>query len=117
MERINYFRNESWGEHERLSVIKTVEEFNELARQITENDSQWFDRFIVLCKHYYKQEPVGGNLHIVLEDGNLEDRNVVWCEGLSFGRRDMEASDIASMMEMMTMAQRRKVYRNRQLYV
>lgn len=34
---------------------------------------------IDLIKQIYKKYPGGGALHIVLDDGNDEDRNILWC--------------------------------------
>ena len=110
MDRIEYFQNEKWGEDERPHVIQTIEEYNDLVAEIREDYDTWFGKFIELCKHYYAKEPCGGNLHIVLDDGNLADVHIAWCSGLAFGVRDMEGHDIAEIMRMMTRAQREKVY-------
>lgn len=37
------------------------------------------ERTICLIKEIYKKSIVGGALHIVLDDGNFEDHNIVWC--------------------------------------
>ena len=34
---------------------------------------------IYLIKQIYKKYPAGGALHIVLDDGNDEDRCILWC--------------------------------------
>ena len=34
---------------------------------------------IDLIKQIYHKYPSGGALHIVLDDGNDEDRNILWC--------------------------------------
>ena len=34
---------------------------------------------IDLIKQIYKKYPCGGALHIVLDDGNEEDRCILWC--------------------------------------
>ena len=35
---------------------------------------------ILLCKEVYeKNNGSGGELHIVLDDGNTEDRHLIWC--------------------------------------
>jgi hypothetical protein len=92
-------------------VIPTVEEYNSLATAI-QNDKEWFDKFMELVHHYYEQEPCGGQLHIVLDDGNLEDTHISWCAGLANGVQDHEASDLANLMEFMSMEQRQRVYEN-----
>ena len=34
---------------------------------------------IELIKQIYKKEPVGGALHIVLDDDNVADHHILWC--------------------------------------
>lgn len=34
---------------------------------------------LALAQELYAQHPVGGHLHIVLDDGNLEGHHVAWC--------------------------------------
>ena len=34
---------------------------------------------IKLIKRIYKKEPVGGALHIVLDDENVADHHILWC--------------------------------------
>lgn len=34
---------------------------------------------IDLIKQIYKKEPVGGALHIVLDDDNVADHHILWC--------------------------------------
>ena len=90
-------------------VIETTEEYNELFDNI-KKDNGWFDKFIGLCKYYYEGNPCGGLLHIVLDDGNLEDTHIAWCEGLAYGWSDHQAMDIAALMMAMSMEQRQRVY-------
>jgi len=85
------------------------EQFNDLVDRIN-NKGIWFDDFIKLCGDYYEKEPVGGSLHIVLDDGNLKDCHIIWCEGYACGAEDDEGKDIASLMLNMSMTQRKKVY-------
>lgn len=110
MKRIWKPRND-WGQSERPPLIETVEEYNDLVRAITKNREIWFDEFVKLCWHYYQSNPTGGNLHAVLDDGNLEDTNLDWAAGLCCGENDQEGSDIANLMRWMSPAQRRRVYR------
>jgi len=111
-QRMHYF---AWEDEEYLKsqkrdhFVQTVEEYNGLVGKIKKDDG-WFDKYIDLCKHYYEQECCGGNMHIVLDDGNINDSSVSWCAGLAHGRQDHEASDLANLMLMMTEKQRTRVY-------
>ena len=112
MRRVEYWHDkEHLIRSKRKCYIKTVEEYNALATAIR-TDSMWFDKFMVIVAHYYKQEPTGGQLHIVLDDGNLEETHIAWCAGLAHGVQDHEAADIANLMRFMNMEQKELVYNN-----
>ena len=93
----------------REPVIQTIEEYNNIAQAI-EEDKDWFKFFISLCFHYYAQDICGGSLHIVLDDGNLKDTHLAWCSGYASALGDQEGEDIANLMRLMTMKQRKRVY-------
>jgi hypothetical protein len=95
--------------------IETTEEYDELAKQICEG-RLWFIRFIELCKHYYQNNGSGGSLHIILEDGNLENAHINWCAGFACAINDNEGSDIANLMLLMSKTQRKTVYNSYELY-
>ncbi len=38
-----------------------------------------FDETILLIKEIYKIDEAGGALHIVLDDGNIENHHIRWC--------------------------------------
>lgn len=97
-------------------VIKTIEEYNELAINIKKNKGDWLDRILYLICHYYDQEPVGGHLHIVLDDDNINDISIAFCKGGALEARDYEAVDIASLMLLMTMKQRKKLLKELENY-
>jgi len=115
MERVYYWQNqEDLDSYKSDYVIKTSDDYNYLVGRIRD-DNGWLGDFIKLCKHYYEKEPCGGRLHIVLDDGNLEDRYIFWCAGLARGLQDHEGTDLANLMSIMTMKQRARVY-NSDLY-
>jgi len=89
--------------------IKTIEEYNRLARAIRD-DKDWFVPFMELVEHYCDADPTAGCLHIVLDDGNLGNSSIAWCAGLAHGVNDHEGNDLANLMRIMTMDQREKVY-------
>jgi len=90
-------------------------EYNDLVHAI-KADYGWFRKFIALVKEYYSENGAGGSLHIVLDDGNLEDSHVDWCSGYASGANDEAGSQIGELMRSMTMEQRQKVYENYKLY-
>jgi len=106
-----------WGLWESVSLFKTSEEYNSLYDSI-KLDFNWIDRMISLVKDYYtlsENHTCGGNLHIVLDDENLDDNFISWCAGLCVGCGDDRGGGIANLMECMTMAQRKllvETYRN-----
>jgi len=112
MNRVRFWKTQEEIEQDKTDyVIKTSEEYNELVQKIRHNKN-WQEPFIKLCRHYYEKNPSGGNLHIVLDDGNLENHNIDYCAGLAFGCQDHEALDIAELMQWMNKKQRKVVYEN-----
>lgn len=72
-------------------------------------DKGWYDIMAKICKEYYQEEPVGGSLHIVLDDYNIDDESVIWCAGYACGKGDDMGGDIANLMRMMTVNQRERL--------
>ena len=64
-----------------------------------------------LVRAYYEKEgnSCGGNLHIVLDDGNLSDSCVQFCLDQVHADEDEDGVRIAELMLQMTGTQRRKV--------
>lgn len=56
-----------------------------------------------------KGNTVGGSLHIVLEDGNIEDGHVAFCIKDASERGDTEGAMLASMLLRMSKTQRKKL--------
>lgn len=63
-----------------------------------------------LAKAFYEDNPVGGVLHIVLDDGNLHDEHIRFCLTEARKENDTRAIELAELLLRMTMTQRRKVY-------
>jgi hypothetical protein len=57
-------------------------------------------------KAYLEVEPTGGSLHIVLEDLNLDDHSIVFCQGWAGAERDGAGSAIARRLEALTLEER-----------
>lgn len=76
------------------------------------------DRVNLLVEILYEDlgECCGGLLHIVLDDGNLEDHHILWCREQCEKRENFSRHDrllckrIATEMLGLTMEQRRLVY-------
>ena len=82
--------------------------FNNLAQRIRE-DNGWLDDFMNLVRGYYQDNSCGGNLYVVLEEGNINDSNVEWSAGYTARVEDKRGHDIANLMLHMTMEQRNLV--------
>lgn len=61
---------------------------------------------------YYKKEGngVGGNCHLVLDDGNLEDSDIQFCKGYCAKADDTDGLYIMREMLSMSLEERQKVY-------
>lgn len=66
-----------------------------------------------LAEAYYEKpgNECGGSLHIVLDDGNVEDGCVTFCEQWAHERGDNDGVALARLLIQMTRTQREKVYR------
>lgn len=54
---------------------------------------------IELIKKIYKKYPSGGALHIVLDDGNTEDRRILWCLQNSIPHKEFCDTEDREMFE------------------
>jgi hypothetical protein len=66
-----------------------------------------------LASAYYRMpgNSVGGCLHVVLDDGNLEDGSVASCRDYAAKCDDAAGVELAEKLLQMTVTQRKKVYR------
>lgn len=53
---------------------------------------------------------VGGNLHIVLDDGNLEDKHILWCRARCMDIHDVLGVYICDNLLRMTYKEREDIY-------
>ena len=67
---------------------------------------------VPLCKAYYAKEgnSVGGSLHIVLEDGNVENHWVQSCREWAVEAGDDDGVALADILLKMSKTQRMKLY-------
>ncbi len=63
-----------------------------------------------LVQAYYKFNGVGGSLHIVLDDGNLEDDSVEFCLRYARDNHDIAGQNLAKVLLRMSRKQRQKLY-------
>ncbi len=64
--------------------------------------------------HDYYAKPgngQGGSLHIVLDDGNVDDGNVVFCRQWAVDHHDPDGVRLADLLLRMSTTQRRKLSR------
>lgn len=62
--------------------------------------------------HAYRDLPgnaVGGSLHIVLDDGNVDDASVAWCRDYARENGDRPGVELAEILLRMSQTQRRKL--------
>lgn len=63
------------------------------------------DRF----RAYYKLNPAWGSLHVVLDDGNIDDATVRWCRDWAIEHSDPEGAALAEILLRMSKTQRSKI--------
>lgn len=65
-----------------------------------------------LVNEFYGQDGngAGGNLHIVLDDGNVENRSVEFCRGFAEERGDAVGVAMADLLTRLSPAMRYRVY-------
>ena len=77
------------------------------------SDKPTVPEVLPLVRAYY-QKPgniVGGNLHMVLDDANVEDQHVSFCLEIAKERNDDDGVRIAELLLRMSKTQRYKVAR------
>jgi hypothetical protein len=53
------------------------------------------NELLEMVRQFYERNPAGGNLHVCLDDGNMEDGNVWWCLQEAAKHKDLAAVQIA----------------------
>jgi len=74
-----------------------------------------FDKCLELARAYYAAGNLaGGVLHIVLDDGNVEDAHIDFCEELARDEaaQSKMALEIIALLRKMSMAERLRLYRS-----
>ena len=65
---------------------------------------------------YQGAHGMGGSLHIVLEDGNIKNTHLHWCEQHALTQGDDLGAFLARALLAMTYRQRKKLYLNHSFY-
>ena len=65
-----------------------------------------------IVKAYYSKpnNGVGGSLHIVLEDGNIETHHIEFCKENARKNNDLDGVALAELLLKMSYTQRKKLY-------
>lgn len=63
-----------------------------------------------LMIQYHERNPGWGSLHIVMDDGNLEDEHVKWCLNYALENYDGDGAIIAYKLSQMTQEYRSHLY-------
>ena len=65
-----------------------------------------------IAQEYYAKPSnnVGGSLHIVLEDGNIETSSVEFCRSVAIENDDIDGVALADLLLKMSKTQRKKLY-------
>lgn len=75
------------------------------------SDKPTIPEVLPMLKAYITKEgnSVGGSLHIVLDDGNIEDSNVEFCIKSASERGDAEGAELGFLLLTMSKTQRKKL--------
>jgi len=90
--------------------MRSKKQYSDLRRSILRKEP-WREDFLALVADYYATEPTGGSLHICLDDGNMQERNVAWCAGYAYGIGDLVGIEIAAMLSLMSRKERNWVFK------
>jgi hypothetical protein len=75
-------------------------------------ENKKFQEVLSLVNHYYSlpNNCAGGNLHIVVDDGNVEDDDIEYCKEQADRKGDKEGVAIAKLLIKMSKKDREKIY-------
>ncbi len=76
------------------------------------------DLLIECCKAYYEvdENSVGGSLHIVLDDGNLETANILHCIDDAYRNNDLAGVILGKLLLSVSYKQRCELYKHYDKY-
>lgn len=78
-----------------------------------EVESSEYSNFYKMIQYYYSLEGngAGGNLHIVLDDGNIEDSSIDFCHGYASANGDEIGVGIANILKLIPEDVRHVIYK------
>ncbi|MBX4215763.1 hypothetical protein KW797_02350 [Candidatus Parcubacteria bacterium] len=79
---------------------------------VTVSDTEKRVRLAALVRSLYARSCVGCCLHVVLDDGNIEDDDVAWSRDLAIERSCQECAVIADLLAEFTDAERWAIYKS-----
>ena len=56
-----------------------------------------------------KGNSIGGSLHIVLDEGNINDKDIKFCRQYAADRNDLDGVELADILLKLSKTQRRKI--------
>lgn len=68
------------------------------------------ERYEDLFNHYHYENGAWGSLHIILADGNIEKRNLVWCLQWAKDEGDWEGYILIQILMLLSATQIKKIY-------
>ena len=73
-----------------------------------------FSSLFTAIKGYYEKDgnSVGGNLHIALDDGNLEDESLSFCLNQALKENDLDGVKLCALMLNLSVLDRVEVYKS-----
>lgn len=63
-----------------------------------------------LVLEYCSRNLTGGSLHIVLDDGNIDDDDILFCREYAVEQDDESGVELADLLLQMSKTQRKKIY-------
>jgi len=108
MSERNFQKRKVWDEHEKPPLLKSTEEYNELFNGM-KGGYDLSGKFMRLLKSYKMQEPDGGCLQIIFNDGNVDECSIDYARGFADACNDWEAKDITHLMKLLKIPSRKRL--------
>lgn len=89
-----------------------------MGSDLKQNTMTKIEQIIEAAREYYSVpgNEVGGNLHIVLDDGNINNRHIEWCINEASKQGDEKGVALGKMLLDCSITQRKKVIKNYSKY-
>lgn len=89
----------------------TDQEFFEEVKKLNDSPAKpSVDRVMPLIRHYCTQaHGLGGNLHIFVEDGNIDDDDIRFCKNNAIDSNDLMCRELCDVLLSMSKTQRKEI--------